>query len=184
MTFTKDNDVIVYTFEKVLSYARRNQQIFLAQCIWWLASVIGLDRGLIIHIINLRLREEIDKSECRNESELLNDTSTSCELEQPDIVLNECEEYMHESQQLRDIANLRTAMKAKTSHINPIKASKRILPRSTRKAQSSGNNISKTEGIPESEINRKKLAEEWLRCAWPINRKGGHRVVRGSLLVV
>jgi hypothetical protein len=168
ITFTNDSDVIVYTFKKVLSYARRNQQIIVAQRIWWLASIIGLDRGLIIPIDNLHLREEIDESDCRNESKLLNDTSTSCELEQPDIVLNKCEEYLHESQRLRDIANLRTATKAKTSRINPIKASKRILQRSTRKAGSSGNNISNTAGIPESEINRRKSAEGCLRCAWPI----------------
>jgi len=35
---------------------------------------------------------------------------------------------------------------------------------------------SKTEGIDSSEINRRKAAGECLRCAWPSDRKGKHRV--------
>ena len=29
----------------------------MAQCVWWLASIIGLESGLVIHIDNLRKRE-------------------------------------------------------------------------------------------------------------------------------
>jgi hypothetical protein len=57
ITFENDNDVIAYALEKVISYARKNQQIFVAQCVWWLASIIGLEQGLIIHIDNLRKSE-------------------------------------------------------------------------------------------------------------------------------
>jgi hypothetical protein len=57
ITFENDNDVIVYGLEKVISYARRNQQIFVAQCVWWLASIIGLETNLIAHIEKLRIRE-------------------------------------------------------------------------------------------------------------------------------
>jgi len=57
ITFENDSDVIVYALEKVLSYASRTQQIIVAQCVWWLASIIGLEPGLIIHIDNLRKRE-------------------------------------------------------------------------------------------------------------------------------
>jgi len=53
ITFENDNDIIVYALEKVIAYARRNQQMFVAQCVWWLASIIGLERGLISHIDNL-----------------------------------------------------------------------------------------------------------------------------------
>jgi len=63
ITFENESDVIVYAFEKVISYARRNQQIFVAQCIWWLASIIGLESGLVIHIDNLRKRESLTTSE-------------------------------------------------------------------------------------------------------------------------
>jgi hypothetical protein len=44
--------------EKVIAYARRTQQIFVAQCVWWLASIIGLESGLINHIDKIQTREE------------------------------------------------------------------------------------------------------------------------------
>jgi hypothetical protein len=59
MTFENDNDVIVYTLEKVIAYARRTQQIFVVQCVWWLASIIGLEQGLIIYIDNLQKQQDI-----------------------------------------------------------------------------------------------------------------------------
>jgi len=59
VTFENDNDVIVYALEKVIGYARRTQQIFVAQCVWWLASIIGLEQGLINHLDNLHSREEV-----------------------------------------------------------------------------------------------------------------------------
>jgi hypothetical protein len=57
ITFENDNDVIAYALEKIIAYARRTQQLFVAQCVWWLASVIGLELGLVAHIDNLRVRE-------------------------------------------------------------------------------------------------------------------------------
>jgi hypothetical protein len=57
VTFEDDNAVIVYALEKVISYARNTQQIFVAQCIWWIASIIGLEQSLIIHIDNIKKRE-------------------------------------------------------------------------------------------------------------------------------
>jgi hypothetical protein len=63
ITFENDNDVICYALEKVISYARRTQQIFVAQCVWWLASVIGLERELVSHIDNLRKCEDISLQE-------------------------------------------------------------------------------------------------------------------------
>jgi hypothetical protein len=59
ITFENDNDVIVYALEKVISYARRTQQIFVAHCVWWLASIIGLESGLINYIDTLTGREEV-----------------------------------------------------------------------------------------------------------------------------
>ena len=59
ITFGNDNDVIVYALEKIISHARRSQQIFVAQCVWWLASIIGLEQGLVNHIENLRSRSNI-----------------------------------------------------------------------------------------------------------------------------
>jgi hypothetical protein len=67
ITFENDNDVIVYAFEKVIAYARRTQQIFVAHCVWWLASIIGLESGLINYIDNLEERQEVRVSEERRE---------------------------------------------------------------------------------------------------------------------
>jgi len=54
ISFENNNKVIVYALEKIIQHARRTQQIFVAQCVWWLASIIGLEQGLIIYIDNLR----------------------------------------------------------------------------------------------------------------------------------
>jgi len=59
ITFENDNHIIVYALEKIISYARRSQQIFVAQCVWWIASVIGLELGLISYIDNQQSREEL-----------------------------------------------------------------------------------------------------------------------------
>jgi len=58
ITFENDNDVIVYALGKVISYARDNQFIFLAQIIWWISSIIGLQQGLVDYMDNLRIRLE------------------------------------------------------------------------------------------------------------------------------
>jgi hypothetical protein len=59
ITFENDNDVIVYALEKVIAYTRRTEQVFVAQCVWWLASIIGLEKGLVIHIDNIQSRVEV-----------------------------------------------------------------------------------------------------------------------------
>jgi hypothetical protein len=59
ITFENDSDVIVYALEKIISFARRNQYLFVANCVWWIAGVIGLDNGLIIFIDNLESRKKI-----------------------------------------------------------------------------------------------------------------------------
>jgi len=59
ITFENDNNVIVYTLEKVIVYARANQYIFLAQCCWWISLLLKLQEGLVIHIDNLRIRADI-----------------------------------------------------------------------------------------------------------------------------
>jgi hypothetical protein len=53
ITFENDSDVIIYTLEKIILFARENQYLFVANCAWWIASTIGLDEGLVIHIDNL-----------------------------------------------------------------------------------------------------------------------------------
>jgi len=58
ITFDNENDIIVYALEKVICYARDNRYIFVAQSVWWIASVIGLSEKLATHIDNLRIRFE------------------------------------------------------------------------------------------------------------------------------
>jgi hypothetical protein len=59
ITFEHETDVIIYALEKVISHARRNQQVFVAQCVWWLASIIGLEQGLITFIDKIQSRVEV-----------------------------------------------------------------------------------------------------------------------------
>jgi len=63
ITFEDNNDVIEYALEKVISYARGTQQIFVAHCVWWLALIIGLEQGLVNYIDNLQRREDAATSE-------------------------------------------------------------------------------------------------------------------------
>jgi hypothetical protein len=58
-TIENDNDVIVCALEQIISYGRRTQQIFIAQCFWWPVSVISLEQGLVIHVNNLCKRSGI-----------------------------------------------------------------------------------------------------------------------------
>jgi len=59
ITFENDNDVITYALEKLISYAKDNQYIFVAQCVWSLSSIIGLEQGLVSHIDNIRNRKNV-----------------------------------------------------------------------------------------------------------------------------
>jgi hypothetical protein len=59
ITIESDMDVIVYALEKIISFARDNQYIFLAQSVWWISSIIGLQQGLIIHIDYLKIRSNL-----------------------------------------------------------------------------------------------------------------------------
>ena len=55
--FEHENDIISYTLEKIISFPRWEQYLFVANCIWWIAGIIGLDQGLTIHIDNLVIRQ-------------------------------------------------------------------------------------------------------------------------------
>jgi len=58
ITFEDDSAVIIYTFEKVLSYAREIHHYFLGNCIWWIASILALDEKLRYHIDNLAINSK------------------------------------------------------------------------------------------------------------------------------
>jgi hypothetical protein len=105
ITFENDNDVIVYAFEKVIFYARNTQQIFVAQCVWWLASIIGLEQGLVNYIDNRQARYEAnilpEKIPVSTESVLAVPREIQEDKSQ-DTMLKECEEFLRESVRLRD----------------------------------------------------------------------------------
>jgi len=202
ITFENDNDVIIYALEKIISYARRTQQIFVAQCIWWLASLIGLEKGLVIHIDNLNGRT-VDTAELLSGQDYIpkrrNATgrkspvpeevkvprgvsSTPRDLEEDkrtDTVLKECEEYLRDSRRLRELAALKATGRTLTGLINPTPISKKQLRKKDRVYRKRSNpklSHPKTEGIDKAEIQRRSREGECLRCAWPLNRKGSHRV--------
>jgi hypothetical protein len=92
ITFKNDNDIIVYALEKIISYAGKTEQIFVAQCIWWLASIIGLEQGLTIYIDHLRARAEIVS--VRKGPVTTKAISVVKSTNRQDRILKECEEYV------------------------------------------------------------------------------------------
>jgi len=179
VTFENDNDIIVYALECVIAHARRTQQIFVAQCVWWLASIIGLEQELVSHIDRLQGQEDTKWPE-----QLPGDVSATprdlTDDHRADQVLNSTEQFLKESRRLRNILALKTSGTTATGRINPLKKSRKTLRKA--KGISKGavidnqEDYSKTDGIVDSEIQRRKAAGECLRCAWPFDRKGSHRV--------
>jgi len=183
ITFENDNDVIVYAFDKVISYAKRTQQIFVAQCVWWLASIIGLEQGLVNYIDNIQSR--IDVTVVPEKTPEVGRTVSSeprdnQENQRQDKILEECGKYLKDSKRLREVAALKATGKTLTGRINPSAISKRRLRREDRYLRKPvglrEKGFPKTTGIDQAEIYRRKKAGECLRCAWPSNRKGTHRV--------
>jgi hypothetical protein len=182
ITFENDNAIIIYTLEKVISHARRTQQIFVAQCVWWLASIIGLEQVLINYIDNLqsRIQTTVLSEAAQDKPDTISEAPTK---EQPDKqwpispvpkdiqdhtrqdrVLKECEEYLKESRRLRDIASLKSRGTTSTGRINPTPISKKYLKKKDRKDRSI-TEPSRIVGIDEAEIQRRRTARECLRCA-------------------
>jgi hypothetical protein len=191
ITFKNDNDIIVYTLEKVISYARRTQHIFVAECVWWLASIIGLEQGLITHIDSLRSRLNVTITQEKIPSIPRAVSSTprdNQENQRQDKVLKECEEFQRESRRLRDITALKSKGTTRSGRINPtpitmgkLREANQNKKASNKKDQSQRiqtkpKDYSKTEGIDEAEVQRRKAAGECLRCAWPSDCTGTHRV--------
>jgi hypothetical protein len=62
-TFENKSDIIVYVLEKIISFAKEYQYLFVANCGWWIAAVIGLDTGLTNYIDNLYVRSQVGQRE-------------------------------------------------------------------------------------------------------------------------
>jgi hypothetical protein len=130
ITFENNNDVIVYALQRIISYARDTQQIFVAQCVWWLASIISLEKGLIDYIDNIKDRCHIPVNPEKDLSERNCVTPTPRDIQEdtrPDKILKECEEFLRDSRRLRDIAALKSKGTTRTGRIHPTSISKKIL---------------------------------------------------------
>jgi hypothetical protein len=172
ITFGNDHDVIVYALKTIISYARQNQQIFVAQCVWWLASIISLEKGLINHIDNLGIRSSVALP-MTTPLVTSSKASEEGETDRQEKALKECEEYLQDSQRLRRLAKLKAAGRTGTGRINLLVSTKQSLKITTKRK---GKQYSKTEGIEQTLIQRRKAEGECLRCVWPSDRKGKHWV--------
>jgi len=131
---------------------------------------------LVNYIDNIQSRQEIiiipGKATERKEtiSPTPRDTPGN---ERQDRVHKECEEFLKDSRRLHDIAVVKSKGKTPTGRINPTKISTKSL---RKKVKNASHEYPKTEGIRDSEIQRRKQSGEYLRCALPSDRKGSHRV--------
>jgi hypothetical protein len=85
ITFENEDDVIVYALEKIISFARNNQYIFLAQRVWWISSILGLQQNLVIHIDNLKKQLNINTPVHLNRVAPV-ETSDKDRIENPDRI--------------------------------------------------------------------------------------------------
>jgi hypothetical protein len=199
ITFENDKDVIVYALEKVISFARDNQYIFLAQSIWWISSIIGLQEGFIIHIDNLKARGDVGLAkevpdtpegeivvpddnihtsrryqiqraeDSYIESDEESDSTTETNIHNE--VIRNCETFLAQSQKERKAGGRFTRL-----------ASRRIKNKADRKARRIAKEPistfgTQTEGIDGSELTRRKAAGECQRCAYPHGEKGSHTTI-------
>jgi hypothetical protein len=93
---------------------------------------------------------------------------------------------LRDSRSSRDLVKLKAGAISKSGRINPLASTKHSLKitkqrekqrkHSLRCSKQTEKQNSKVEGIAATEIQRRKEEGECLRCAWPSDRKGTHRV--------
>jgi hypothetical protein len=199
ITFENDNDVIVYALEKIISYARNNQYIFLAQSVWWISSILGLQQGLIIHLDNLNAR--------RNQNSINKATDSPGNSAVPDQEVLDTNPHIHPSRIAQSqpsdgdystsdedsisttesaihhevIENCEIFLKQSEQERKAIgrknRQASRVVKRKANKKKPLKTFGTQTEGIDGSELCRRKAAGECQRCAWPRDRKGSHKTL-------
>jgi hypothetical protein len=151
-----------------------------AQCVWWLASIVGLEQGLVNYINNLqsRINVTVILEQVPSVGETVSPVpKDNQEDRSQDKILKECEEYLRDSKRLRDIAALKATGKTLTGFINPTAISKKRLGKKDQtKHRLQEKRNEETKGIQPSEIKRRHTSGECQRCAWPADRIGAHRV--------
>jgi hypothetical protein len=185
--FESDKDVIVYALEKIISHARNNQYIFLAQSVWWISSIIGLQQELILHIDNLKIQSEVEiiapesssaihpdrlariqeSDDSYNTSD--GDSVSTTETDIHNEVIDNCETFLQQSQQERKAIGRFTRQASRVV--------KRKAERKANKKKPIKTFGTQTAGIDGSELRRRKAAGECQRCAWPQDRKGSHKTL-------
>jgi hypothetical protein len=186
ITFENNNNIIVYALERIISYTRRTQQVFVPQCVWWPVSIIRSEHGLINHTDNLHGRTFIS-TELHSEgvgnhtvpdSSIIQDSKPKrLKGNHQFTILKEYQELQKESSQLRVVATLKSQRVNRTGRINPTPILKKALRkkgRSERKPAIPAQKESKTAGIDQAEIQRRKEADKYLWCAWPSDQEGAH----------
>jgi hypothetical protein len=135
MTITSgsDNDIIVSAHDNIIGYARKTEQIFIAQCMWWLASVIRLETEFVSHINKLRGRTIVEEPKLSEEACNIrhqNKPATSSDENEKipqDKVLKDCKEFLRDSRRLRQLDALKAKVRTQFGRIKPTPISKKKL---------------------------------------------------------
>jgi hypothetical protein len=114
ITFETDSDVIIYALEKIISFARENQFLFVANCAWWIAGIIGLDSGLITYIDNLESRKRAYQPR-----EISTTPRDLTEDQRLDPILDSAERTIQES--------TRDRLRLQSNRVNPLPKTKNQL---------------------------------------------------------
>jgi hypothetical protein len=96
ITYENNNDVIIFALEKIIFHTRQSLQIIMAQCVWWLALLIGLEEGLINYIDNLQSRVKIAVSSAVPPKDVA-PTSRGSSEGLRDKVLQDCKKFLRDS---------------------------------------------------------------------------------------
>jgi hypothetical protein len=201
ITFENDNDVLVYSLEKIISYARDNQYIFLAQSVWWISLVIGLQSELVSHIDHLRIRGDISKLaivlDWPNKPEIFSTQTKSLSGKDSCYIhpsrLAAIQEPSGQDSDYRDdsVSTTETDIHNEVIEncelfLEQSKQERKAIGRKNQQARRivkrNANKLIKTfgtqtQGIDDSELRRRKAAGECQRCAWPGNKKGSQRAI-------
>jgi len=187
ITFENERDVIIFAFEKVISYAKTTQQIFVAHCVWWLASLIRLQQGLINYINLIEGRRNTLGSYQQISEQEVSSTSSDFQADKRNQrILDQADQFVKQSKVSRNTlgglgrvnslpatkTQLKKARKERNSSRTTLGAKKISKVAATNKKE----DYTKTEGISNSERARRKVAGECLRCAWPSSIKESHQV--------
>jgi len=123
-----DNEVLLYALERIINYARNNQYILIAQCVWWVESTIGLESKSVEYIDNSRIRLQASQTPIKEESRI---DRTNTGLEQRcDEILNQAERFINGSKKQKGkdlVGYLRRTQKVKLLPAKMTKRERKLL---------------------------------------------------------